>query len=448
MQRTGFATYNPMHNLESVMTDLINYLIMLKSPKADTRCKACEELRVATESSPEVVLALEEATQDEDEYVAESARQALTADVHNRMALKMGRSWANPAYETVNQSIGADEIAATEEVMPSYSPPASLFRRFGALFIDMLILAIICIGIGLLFGSLLEIMRFYTRLISAAIALLYFSFGNSIHFEGNTLGKRALHLCVKGLDETYISFPRALLRSSILVILVLFSGWQLPISSADRLPNTIIGIVIVGLVGAIIYLALFNRKTGQNLDDLIAGTRVVFSNGTRIQAYPATPRKHRIGAGATAIVLILVAFGINEWIMAVPAINSSLQTLMPLYTALNQDGRFYQVGVSSRYQQMTGEQPVNFLLITLWPKANLDDLERQKITQDAVGLAQKYFSTADFDAVQVHLTSGYDLGFIKNTVVWLCDPTQGCRYKVVNHNILRLFNFNMTYETK
>jgi hypothetical protein len=61
-------------------------------------------------------------------------------------------------------------------------------------------------------------------------------------------------------------------------------------------------------------------------------------------------------------------------------------------------------------------------------------------------MAQKYFSTADFDAVQVQISSGYDLGFINNTVVYICDSTQGCRYKVVNHNILRLFNFHMTYE--
>jgi uncharacterized RDD family membrane protein YckC len=428
------------------MTGLDKYTKMLKSPKSDTRYDACEELRLATESSPEVVLALEEATHDEDAYVAERARQALSVDVHTQMALKMGRSWAIPESETVNQSHAAGEIAATEEVTLSFFPPASLPRRFFALFIDMLILAIICIGIGLLFGSLLELIGFYTRLISAAIALLYFSFGNSFHFEGNTLGKRALHLVVKGLEGSYISFPRALLRSSLLVILVLLSGWQLPFTSAGQLPNTIIGMVVAGLVGAIIYLALFNRKTGQNLDDLIAGTRVVYSNGTRIQAYPATPRKHKIGAGVTAFVLLLVALGINKGMMAVPAINTSLQKIMPLYTALNQDGRFYQVGVSNRYEQMTGEQPVNFLIITLWPKANLDDLERQKITQDAVGMAQKYISTADFDAVQVQIASGYDLGFIKDTVVWLCDPVQGCRYKVVNHNILRLFNYNMTYE--
>jgi hypothetical protein len=86
------------------MTDLDKTLNMLKSPKADTRYDACEELRVATESNPEVVLALEEASQDEEEYVAERARSALAADVHRRMGVKMGRSWAIPEKKSESQT--------------------------------------------------------------------------------------------------------------------------------------------------------------------------------------------------------------------------------------------------------------------------------------------------------------------------------------------------------
>jgi hypothetical protein len=74
----------------TAMTDLDKYLNMLKSEDADTRFDACDELCVATESSPEIILALEEATQDEDREVAERAGQALGAEVHSQMALKIG----------------------------------------------------------------------------------------------------------------------------------------------------------------------------------------------------------------------------------------------------------------------------------------------------------------------------------------------------------------------
>ena len=49
---------------------------------------------MATSSSPEVILALEEATQDENEDVAERAIQALLAEVHHQMAIQMGKNLA------------------------------------------------------------------------------------------------------------------------------------------------------------------------------------------------------------------------------------------------------------------------------------------------------------------------------------------------------------------
>ena len=201
-------------------------LQMISSDDPTLRYKACSELILSESSSPEIINALTKALHDKDEDVAGRARVALRADIHHQMAIQMGISEAENQLETGNLSNGTDEITRLDEVTPSFDPPASLFRRFAALFIDMLILAIVCIGIGLMFSSFLELMGFYTRLISVVIALLYFSLGNSIHFDGSTLGKRALHLFVKGLDGRYISFPRAILRSSILLILILFSGWQ------------------------------------------------------------------------------------------------------------------------------------------------------------------------------------------------------------------------------
>lgn len=81
------------------MTDLDKSLKMLKSRDPNVRYEACEELRLATESSPEIVLALEEATQDDNRLVVERAILALTADVHQQMGVKMGRYPAPPGAE-------------------------------------------------------------------------------------------------------------------------------------------------------------------------------------------------------------------------------------------------------------------------------------------------------------------------------------------------------------
>jgi hypothetical protein len=63
-------------------------LKMLSSNKTSMRYEACEWLRVRQESSPEIVAALEKATNDADNDVAERAKLALYADVHHQMAMK------------------------------------------------------------------------------------------------------------------------------------------------------------------------------------------------------------------------------------------------------------------------------------------------------------------------------------------------------------------------
>lgn len=67
------------------------YLKMLESPKADTRYDACEQLRVSKESSEKVILALEKTLQDNNAEVADAAKRALKADVHQQMLNQMGR---------------------------------------------------------------------------------------------------------------------------------------------------------------------------------------------------------------------------------------------------------------------------------------------------------------------------------------------------------------------
>jgi hypothetical protein len=123
------------------MTDLNKYLKMLKSPKADTRYDACEELRVATESSPEVVLALVVATRDENKDVAERAKQALITDVHQQIADENGI--ALPAIEEKQKP----------EVEPESEQPA---RKTNQLAITSLVFGII--GLFLIAFNLLFIM--------------------------------------------------------------------------------------------------------------------------------------------------------------------------------------------------------------------------------------------------------------------------------------------------
>ena len=71
------------------MSNLDKLLQMLDSPKSSSRYDACEELRVASQSSEKVMSALEKTLQDKDSGVADAAKRALAAEVHQQMAKKM-----------------------------------------------------------------------------------------------------------------------------------------------------------------------------------------------------------------------------------------------------------------------------------------------------------------------------------------------------------------------
>jgi hypothetical protein len=59
------------------MADIDKLIEMLQSPKASRRFDACEELRVAPSLPPPAISALEQATNDPDRLVRESAARAL-----------------------------------------------------------------------------------------------------------------------------------------------------------------------------------------------------------------------------------------------------------------------------------------------------------------------------------------------------------------------------------
>jgi len=69
---------------------LDKYIQMLNSSKADTRFDGCEQLRVARESSEAAVLALEKVTQDKEKWVADAAKNALDAEVHQETLVRLG----------------------------------------------------------------------------------------------------------------------------------------------------------------------------------------------------------------------------------------------------------------------------------------------------------------------------------------------------------------------
>jgi uncharacterized protein YbjQ (UPF0145 family) len=73
------------------MPSIEKCLEMLKSSKADKRYEACEWLRVSQTSNEQIINALQNTLQDKESSVADAAKKALKADVHDEMLKKLGR---------------------------------------------------------------------------------------------------------------------------------------------------------------------------------------------------------------------------------------------------------------------------------------------------------------------------------------------------------------------
>ncbi len=209
-------------------------------------------------------------------------------------------------------------------LLPHSRAIAPLLRRFGAFLIDCFFVG----GIGMLiahpFAESLVAIGPWGRLIGFLIALPYYAIFNSRIGNGQSPGKRLMHLQVVNADGTPISFARALVRSVLFTLPLFLNGLDLPLSRVPRLLLYAESVLIFGLGISTIYLVLFNRATRQSIHDLAAGSYVADAH-TSGPVHPI-----RVWKGHYAVVaLVLVFFGI-----AGPLLESQLTKHIDLTTML------------------------------------------------------------------------------------------------------------------
>jgi uncharacterized RDD family membrane protein YckC len=202
----------------------------------------------------------------------------------------------------------------------------------------------------------------YARLVSATIALFYFAFFHSKLGHGNTPGMRAFNLSVYDRDEKWLSFPRALLRSFIPVVVLFFGGLNPAVFSTNAFLMFVMTIPL-GLGCVMIYLLWANRETGQCLHDLLVGTRVVRDRGDPVEAHPVgVSRKHMTWAIGIATLIVVVSWGLGQ--NQNPVYSPTQQKIITIYQELIQDQRFWVVGVYDGQKKTSEGQTVRQLLVS------------------------------------------------------------------------------------
>ncbi len=124
-------------------------LEMITSLKSSDRYDACEWLRIAQESSPDIIYALRKATFDDDKEVATRAYMALQADVHQKMMIDMGliKAEVTGPLNGEIQDTDIGQAGSTQQGFDEYARMLKVIRNWGFWNIGLGVMHLVISGI-------------------------------------------------------------------------------------------------------------------------------------------------------------------------------------------------------------------------------------------------------------------------------------------------------------
>jgi uncharacterized RDD family membrane protein YckC len=312
----------------------------------------------------------------------------------------------NPSQDS---AIEQNEQAIIPEPIFTFPPIAGFWRRFFAWFADTLILGVIGQVIALIFSSFLFSIGPYGRPIGLLFIIPYFGIMNSKIGGGQTIGKRILKIAVRNKNNKPINLGRSIVRILLLSLPALFNGWAIPIFQ-NYVVAWFLSLVVFGLGGAILYTMIFNRSSRQGVHDLLLGTYVVHLPGKPIESFPTTSRIHWI---VTSIWVGFIAIGTLAMAFIAPSLisKSPLASVMSLYNVLQDDPRFFTVGVNDQTFYGSNRKTSHALIITAWYKGKLAESDRKEVVDSiAKTVLDNEKNINKYDGMQIKITSAYDIG--------------------------------------
>lgn len=154
---------------------------------------------------------------------------------------------------------------------------AGFWQRFFAFLIDSIVVSIVCFTLAEIFRSYFMNSSTVASLVGLVVVVAYFGIFGSTIVDGQTLGMMALGLKVVNPRGSAISASRSISRYLVLFV---------PLLGANFLPSAtpfviayLYESILAAAATAIVYLAIFNRRTGQSLHDFVTNTFVVDSPG-------------------------------------------------------------------------------------------------------------------------------------------------------------------------
>jgi ankyrin repeat protein/uncharacterized RDD family membrane protein YckC len=287
-----------------------------------------------------------------------------------------------------------------------------MMRRLAAFLVDVILLALLGLGLGYLFFDFMTALGPFGLLVGFLGCMAYFSILNSSFGGGRTFGKRLTMLRV----VDYSGKPPNLLRSTFRYLIIgppffLFDAHlSAALKSSLSLFDLLIQMYIFFSLITIVYLFLFNRSNHRSLHDFLSGTAVVADTTGKPQLIKPVWRGHLLVTAGLGLLTIIFFTIIGPEI----AHHKSFLEQNQIRQAAMATGRIRQIKIVSGSilnriaAHATGFDFVSIHAMARAPLKNPDSISREIV---AAILAQNTSLTSeDTTPVNLLLTYGFDLG--------------------------------------
>jgi len=282
----------------------------------------------------------------------------------------------------------------------------SLWRRIVAFFVDGIIVGITGSVVALPFFETFSHLGPWGRLVGFCMALPYFAILDSTIGNGQTLGKRWMHLQVVDVHGNTISFWKSLVRYALFAVPYYLNEIALPVTRTPWIVSSLISVVIFAVGGATFYLVFFNRHTRQGIHDLAVGSYVAEADKIGPLKTQAIWKMHWAILGSLLVFLSLAAGILGnklaKW-------GSFPQMLQDVRLIENMEG-VQQAGVQdlSWSNWSSGQKKKIFVMNVFWTGKSTD--EEAFANRVAKLILQNDPKVQEHDLLRVVMIRGYDLG--------------------------------------
>lgn len=301
---------------------------------------------------------------------------------------------------------------------------AKVWRRGFAMFLDLVMLAILGAVLGQLFGEYFIQLGSNGIWIGFLVSMTYFSILNSNVAGGQTIGKRIMKIMVIGEDDQGLPLVKAIARTAIFLIPGILVNNVIINTLDTAIVQVVKGLIGSGIVNCFYIVYALNESTRQALHDLPVKSYVVknkeaFNLVDEPFAKPAVSTW--VYYAYTGLVVLLLSLCLHSYTN-----NSQTNPKLGLIsTTLEKQTGVYHASatVNNTFPFfLTHDAQYETLKVTLdvskLPKDvdDVDEIKRNKIVKNSIRLVLNTYPQADsLSIISFHLNKGYNIGIARSS---------------------------------